>query len=36
MAALCANDCEIPEKNSSIFDLAMAIVIMKAVGDIKN
>ncbi|TFJ92116.1 YifB family Mg chelatase-like AAA ATPase [Lentibacillus salicampi] len=49
MAALYANDCEVPDKkivinlspaeqkkNSPIFDLAMAIGIMKEAGDIKD
>ena len=49
MAALYANDCEVPDKkivinlspaeqqkNSPIFDLAMAIGIMKETGDIKD
>lgn len=49
MAALYANDCQIPDKkvvinlspaelkkNSPIFDLAMAIGVMKGAGDIKD
>ncbi|GAA0615549.1 YifB family Mg chelatase-like AAA ATPase [Virgibacillus siamensis] len=49
MAALYANDCEVPDKkivinlspaeqkkNSPVFDLAMAIGVMKEAGDIKD